>query len=84
MNWVLWLVVGPLAIIAVVYGLVYGASARRSRRYRPGRPYEFTPVWFLARPEQLGAQDDGQAALPAVPEPRPSGMGSKGGASGKW
>lgn len=84
MNWVLWLVVGPLAIIAVVYGLVYGASARRSRRYRPGRPYEFTPVWFLARPEQLAARADGRAELPALAEPRPSGMGTKGGASGKW
>jgi hypothetical protein len=26
---------------------------RRGKRYRPGRPYEFRPVWFLSAPEQL-------------------------------
>ena len=26
---------------------------RRPRRYRPGRPYGFAPVWFLSAPERL-------------------------------
>jgi hypothetical protein len=43
----------PAVVIALVAGLVYGGSARRARRYRPGRPFDFTPVWFLAAPEQL-------------------------------
>jgi len=43
----------PAGVVAVVYGLVYGGSARPARRYRPGRPFEFTPVWFLSAPEQL-------------------------------
>jgi hypothetical protein len=54
----------PAAVIALVAGLVYGGSARRARRYRPGRPFEFTPVWFLAAPEQLHSGGvNGRAAL---------------------
>lgn len=55
---VLTYVIIPLAIIAVVAAIVLSGSGRsqRSRRYRPGRPYDFQPTWFLASPEQvLGA-----------------------------
>lgn len=38
----------PVAVIAAVTGLVYAASARPGRRYRPGRPFDFTPAWFIA------------------------------------
>lgn len=41
-------------VIALVSGLIYAGSARRSRRYRPGRPFEFAPVWFLSAPERAG------------------------------
>ncbi|WP_432979263.1 aa3-type cytochrome oxidase subunit CtaJ [Dactylosporangium sp. CA-233914] len=43
----------PLAVILLISGAVYAGGSRRSRRYRPGRPFEFTPVWFLSAPEQL-------------------------------
>jgi hypothetical protein len=43
----------PLAVILLIAGAVYAGGSRRSRRYRPGRPFEFTPVWFLSAPEQL-------------------------------
>jgi hypothetical protein len=50
----------PLAVVAVVYGLVYAGSGRSNdRRYRPGRPFEFAPVWFLSAPE---SQNDHVAA----------------------
>jgi hypothetical protein len=42
----------PVAVILLISGAVYAGGARRSRRYRPGRPFDFTPVWFLAAPEQ--------------------------------
>src|SRR5437879_2068250 len=43
----------PAVVMAAVYGLVYGSTARRSsKRYRPGRPFTFAPVWFLAAPDQ--------------------------------
>jgi hypothetical protein len=42
----------PLAVVAVIAGLVYAGGARSNdRRYRPGRPFDFTPVWFLSAPE---------------------------------
>ena len=45
----------PAAVILVVAALVLSGSdrTRRSRRYRPGRPYDFQPIWFLASPEQV-------------------------------
>jgi hypothetical protein len=49
-----------LTLIAIALGfalvlalLVFAGGQRRgSKRYRPGRPFAFTPVWFLAAPEQ--------------------------------
>ncbi len=47
-------VVLPLVIVGVIAALsLVGGSERRTRRYRPGRPYDFAPIWFLARPEQV-------------------------------
>jgi hypothetical protein len=45
---VLWFAGAPLAIIFSLAALVYGASARRAPRYRPGRPFAYRPVWFVA------------------------------------
>ena len=58
----------PLAVVAVIFGLVYAGSARSNdRRYRPGRPFDFQPVWFLSAPEQQAAAANGHApAAPAV------------------
>src|SRR5687768_14023278 len=58
----------PLAVVAVIYGLVYAGSARSNdRRYRPGRPFDFQPVWFLAAPERQAAAANGHAPVaPAV------------------
>jgi hypothetical protein len=53
----------PAAVIAVVYGLVYAGGSRQDKRYRPGRPFDFTPVWLLSAPERQLAR--GAQALPA-------------------
>ena len=55
----------PLAVVAVVAGLVYAGNGRSNdRRYRPGRPFEFAPVWFLSAPEsQESHASNGHAAL---------------------
>lgn len=45
---VLILVVVPLAIVLIVGGLAYAGGPRRDTRYRPGRPYHFSPVWYVA------------------------------------
>lgn len=85
-----------LLVVAVITGLVYVGSARRARRYRPGRPFDFTPVWFLAKPEQV-TDAEAYAALPAGPARAalPAGpllaqqevtepIGATGGASDRW
>jgi hypothetical protein len=97
---VLTFVVIPAAIVAVIAGLAYAGARRNSKRYRPGRPFQFTPVWFLSAPEQLSAAT-GSAELttgphrealtgaiegPAVqrPERERVPQGSTGGASDRW
>lgn len=43
----------PLALFLLICAAVYGTSSARGRRYRPGRRFEFTPVWFLSAPERI-------------------------------
>jgi hypothetical protein len=61
----------PLAIVLVISGLAALGGGRGAKRYRPGRPFDFAPVWFLSAPEQLaGAQPSGShAELPAGAAP---------------
>lgn len=92
------LVVPTVAVVLVITALVYGGSTRTSKRYRPGRPFEFTPVWFLSAPEQLSGRTDAES-LPAgprraeLPEGRRPGEPAEGpllaaqltgGASDRW
>ena len=90
---VLVFLVIPLAVILVVASLVFAGSdrTRRTRRYRPGRPYEFQPTWFLAAPEQVGAAGGGSHARAAIEGPvleDSTGArvlpGPTGGASDSW
>ena len=71
-NTVLVYVVIPAAIITVVASLVFAGSdrTRRTKRYRPGRPYDFQPIWFLASPEQVtGPAGDGGHHARAIEGP---------------
>jgi hypothetical protein len=87
----------PLAVVLVIYGAVFAGTSRRGRRYRPGRPFEFTPVWFLSSPELLtGGPGAGHAALAAAERPALTASGTEwpptetlqehvtGGASDRW
>jgi hypothetical protein len=54
----------PALVVALVYVLVYATTSRRvSKRYRPGRPYTFAPVWFLAGVGSSGADGTHAAAI---------------------
>jgi hypothetical protein len=86
----------PLGVIAVVATLVLarGDKGHPSRRYRPGRPYDFQPIWFLASPEQVQSTQVGPAgdrARPALEAAviensagEPVLPGPTGGASDRW
>ena len=52
-----------VAVGVVITGLVYAGGARRARRSRPGRPFEFTPVWFVSAP---GRQSQVLGGLPGL------------------
>jgi hypothetical protein len=70
LSTVLVFAVIPLGFIGIVAWLVLGSSARGqvSRRYRPGRPYDFQPIWFLAAPERVGPAE-GTAAIGGTKQP---------------
>jgi hypothetical protein len=84
----------PVLVIALVASIVVSGSdrSRRARRYRPGRPYDFQPIWFLASPERVsGAAQAGYGSAPALEAPTfedSSGArvqpGPVGGASDSW
>ncbi|WP_245922932.1 aa3-type cytochrome oxidase subunit CtaJ [Paractinoplanes atraurantiacus] len=88
---VLVFVVIPAVIIGLIAALVMAGADRtkRTHRYRPGRPYDFQPIWFLARPEKLVGATAAQPALTAgqVLEDSsgaPVKPGPTGGASDSW
>jgi hypothetical protein len=97
---VLVFVGAPLAIAGVFALFIFGASARRAPRYRPGRPFEFTPVWFLAAPtptppgaeraELTAGSERPAIGAPPEGEPGTDAAGAtrpatrKGGARGTW
>jgi hypothetical protein len=60
---VLYFVVIPAGAVLVIAGLAVAGGGRNARRYRPGRSYDFTPVWFLSSPEQVAStQDTGEGS----------------------
>jgi hypothetical protein len=98
-NTVLIYLIIPAAVIALVAALALAGSRseKPDRRYRPGRPYTFQPIWFLASPEQVTGPDQpalaghgpGQAALTggSVLEDSTGARvkaGPTGGASDSW
>jgi hypothetical protein len=72
----------------LIYGLVYAGGSRGTKRYRPGRPFVFTPVWFLSAPQRqaragISGGRELEQASPAVPA-RPARPRETGGASDRW
>ena len=72
----------PALIIAVIVGLVYLGDMRRGgdKRYRPGRPFEFRPVWFLSAPEHTtgaGSSDHKVLTSGGTPAALPAGASAR-------
>lgn len=75
----LFLVVVPAAIVAVIWALASIGGPQSRKRYRPGRRYDFTPVWYLAN-HQRGTRPE----LAARAERPSTAAGATGGASDGW
>ncbi len=68
----------PAGVFLLMAAAVYGAGSRRSRRYRPGRPFDFVPVWFLAAPEPIiGLPEEPADAHATDARALPAGTGSR-------
>ena len=80
----------PLAVAGVLALLTLGAGGSRTARYRPGMPFEFTPVWFLAAPPSTaGLLSGGHASIESASSAHDGvvtvpNSGPKGGARGTW
>ncbi len=83
----------PLAVIALVFLLAYVPGAARGRRYRPGRPFETAPVWYVAGGNAAAvAEADTEARALTATEVGPDQSewpevvhtGEIGGASDSW
>ena len=72
----------PAAATAVLTGVVYGRTAVKQSRYRPGRPWTYDPVWFIGNMEHFHptATPVPVAAHPVAASAAPD----LGGASGEW
>jgi hypothetical protein len=69
----------PAAIIAAIWIAVYGKSLmRQPNRYRPGRPWDFPPTWYVPHPD---AVVQARAATNSSDHPSTTAVG---GASGEW
>jgi hypothetical protein len=79
----LLMLAAAVALGVIVAAMVYAGSSRRARRYRPGRPFPFTPVWFLSAPEQQPPSSR-RRELVAAPAESGAGRDETGGASDRW
>jgi hypothetical protein len=64
----------PAGIVALVALAVYGKSmVRQPNRYRPGKVWDYPPIWFVPHPEAVVPKETAGSSTTAV-----------GGASGEW
>ena len=64
----------PAGIIFLIFLAVYGKSmTRQPNRYRPGKPWDYAPSWYVPHPEVTGSGSASGQSTTAT-----------GGASGEW
>jgi hypothetical protein len=79
------LIGAAVGVFLIVVAFVFGANSRRAKRYRPGRPFEFTPVWFIAATRrQSPDKQSSSKELATGPARATRRRGETGGASDRW
>jgi hypothetical protein len=80
---VLYLVVAPGVVVAIIWALASIGGPQAKKRYRPGRPYDFTPVWYLANHANDPSHTGGGSGEESTTAEIPAGAAT-GGASDRW
>lgn len=71
----------PGAIVLALALAVYGRSmVHQPNRYRPGRPWNYAPAWFVPHPDAVVAVESARPQL----EAGSTTTTAVGGASGEW
>ncbi len=71
----------PAAIIAALAFAVYGKSMlHQPNRYRPGRPWNYQPAWFVPHPDAVVSSAGAHRQV----EGSTTSTTAVGGASGEW
>jgi hypothetical protein len=78
---VLILVGLPAVAVAIIWALASIGGPQARKRYRPSRPYDYTPVWYVANHR---GHESATRAEATDPEPSAPVGGSTGGASDRW
>lgn len=73
-----------LGFALIVAAFVFAGGSRRSKRYRPGRPFTFTPVWFVSAPEHQARAGISRALTAGSLAGRVARPRETGGASDRW
>ncbi|THV39445.1 hypothetical protein [Glycomyces buryatensis] len=75
----------PILVVVAVFAVIFLRHPRPQSRYRPGEPYSFKPVWFIARDGAVGAPaSHASGELESAESGEAFAGGPKGGAHGKW
>lgn len=73
----------PILVVVAVFTVIFLRHPRPQSRYRAGEPYNFKPVWFVARNGAV-AGEAGVAAIEGAHGVETVASGPKGGSHGKW
>ncbi|RRS02037.1 hypothetical protein [Glycomyces terrestris] len=81
-----WLILfgAPILVVVTVFTVVFLRHPRPQSRYRAGRPYDFKPVWFVARSVAAPGDTGSHAAALDAAHGEALASGPKGGSHGKW
>jgi hypothetical protein len=72
----------PILVVVAVFAVIFLRHPRPQSRYRAGDPYNFKPVWFVARNGAVTGESG--AAQLAADEHGTVASGPKGGSHGQW
>lgn len=81
-----WLILfgAPILVVIAVFAVIFLRHPRPQSRYRAGQPYNFKPVWFVARNGAVTDESGAAELVTGEHGPETVSSGPKGGSHGKW